>query len=443
MSDTAKVPRKPDGDQPARRPVIDEQLADQLLGKSQAEGVEALGPDGLLSQVTKAVLERALAEELTGHLGYEKHDPAGRGSGNSRNGSTPKTLLTDVGAVDLAVPRDRDGSFDPKIVRKGQTRLAGFNDRIIALYARGMTTRDIRAHLREMYGVEVSPDLISRVTDAVVDELQEWQARPLDPVWPVVFIDALMVKIRDGVVTNRAVYLAIGIDCEGAKQVLGLWIGPTTGESAKFWLSVLSDLKSRGVADVCIVCCDGLTGLPDAIGVVWPQAIVQLCVVHLIRASLRYASRKYWIPLSKDLRPIYTAADEQAAAAALDGFAAAWGDRYPAIIRLWRAHWSEFTPFLVFPPEVRRVIYSTDEIVKRLAVFRLVFVAASGRRGVRRLVRRARRRRSRRGVAVCRCRPRPVSCRCRAGRGRRRRARVCVACARPGRAGRRRSPGPW
>jgi putative transposase len=210
-----------------------------------------------LSQVTKAVLERALAEEMTGHLGYEKHDPAGRGSGNSRNGATSKTLLTDVGAVGLAVPRDRNGSFEPQIVRKGQTRLEGFNDRIIALYARGMTTRDIRAHLREMYDVEVSADLISRVTDAVADELTEWQSRPLDPVWPVVFIDALMVKVRDGVVTNRAVCLAVGIDCDGDKQVLGLWVGPTTGESAKFWLSVLSELKSRGVADVCIVCCDG------------------------------------------------------------------------------------------------------------------------------------------------------------------------------------------
>jgi putative transposase len=260
------------------------------------------------------------------------------------------------------VPRDRNGSFDPKIVRKGQTRLEGFNDRIIALYARGMTTRDIRAHLREMYQVEVSADLISRVTDAVVEELAEWQSRPLDSVYPVIFIDALMVKIRDGVVTNRAVYLAIGIDCDGCKQVLGLWIGPTTGESAKFWLSVLSELKSRGVADVCIVCCDGLTGLPDAITVVWPQAIVQLCVVHLIRASLRYASKKYWIPLSRDLRPVYTAADEQAAAAALEDFAAAWGDRYPAIVRLWRAHWAEFTPFLAFPPEVRRVIYTTNLI---------------------------------------------------------------------------------
>jgi len=372
MQDTAKVPRQPEDRPPGRRPLIDDQLADELLGKAQAEGVELLGPDGLLSQVTKAVLERALAEEMTGHLGYEKHDPAGRGSGNSRNGTTGKTVLTDIGSVDLAVPRDRDGSFEPKIVRKGQTRLDGFNERIVALYARGMTTRDIRAHLREMYGVEVSADLISRVTDGVLEELAEWQSRPLDRVWPVVFIDALMVKIRDGVVTNRAVYLAIGIDCEGAKQVLGLWVGPTTGESAKFWMSVLSELKSRGVADVCIVCCDGLTGLPDAIGAVWPQAVVQLCVVHLIRASLRYASRKYWVPLTRDLRPVYTAADEASAAAALDAFAAAWEGRYPAIIRLWRAHWEEFTPFLAFPPEVRRVIYTTNLIESMNARLRKV-----------------------------------------------------------------------
>src|SRR6266487_340674 len=208
MSDTAMVPRKRDDGLPARRPLVDEQLADQLLGKAAAEGVELLGPDGLLSQVTRAVLERALAEEMTGHLGYEKHDPAGRGSGNNRNGATGKTVLTDIGAVDLAVPRDRNGSFEPQIVRKGQTRLEGFNERIIALYARGMTTRDIRAHLREIYGVEVSPDLISRVTGAVIEELAEWQARPLDRVYPVVFVDALMVKIRDGVVTNRAVYVA-------------------------------------------------------------------------------------------------------------------------------------------------------------------------------------------------------------------------------------------
>jgi len=281
-------------------------------------------------------------------------------------------VLTDVGAVDLAVPRDRNGTFEPQIVRKGQTRLKGFNERIIALYARGMTTRDIRAHLREIYDVEVSADLISRVTGAVAEELAEWQARPLDAVYPVIFIDALMIKIRDGVVANRPVYLAIGIDCEGAKQVLGLWVGPTTGESAKFWLTVLSELKSRGVGDVCIVCCDGLTGLPDAITVTWPQAIVQLCVVHLIRASLRYASKKYWVPLTKDLKLIYTAPDEAAAAAALEAFAATWGGRYPAIIKVWRAHWAQFTPFLAFPPEVRRVIYTTNLIESMNARLRKV-----------------------------------------------------------------------
>jgi putative transposase len=220
MTDTEVVPRKPDRPD-VDPPLVDEQLADELLARAQAQGAELLGPDGLLSQVTKAV--RALGEELTGHLGYDKHDPAGRGSGNSRNGSTPKRLLTEVGGIDLDVPRDRNGSFAPQIVRKGQTRLDGFNDRIIALYARGMSTRDIRAHLREMYAVDVSPDLISRVTDAVVDELQEWQSRPLDRVYPVVFVDALMVKIRDGVVANRPVYLAIGIDCDGAKNVLGMW----------------------------------------------------------------------------------------------------------------------------------------------------------------------------------------------------------------------------
>lgn len=232
MSDTEVVPRR--ADRPDGKPLVHPAVADELLATAEAQGVELLGPNGLLSQITKAVLERALSEELTAHLGYEKHDPAGRGSGNNRNGSTPKQLLTDIGPIDLEVPRDRAGSFDPKIVRKGQTRLDGFNDRIVALYARGLTTRDIQAHLREMYDVQVSPDLISRVTDGVLAELQEWQARPLDPVYPVVFIDALMVKIRDGVVANRPVYLAIGIDCDGEKQVLGMWIGPSTGESSKF-----------------------------------------------------------------------------------------------------------------------------------------------------------------------------------------------------------------
>ena len=372
MTDTEVVPRKPDRSRADKPPLVDAATADELLAKAQAEGVELLGPDGLLSQVTKAVLERALEEEMTAHLGYEKHDPAGRGSGNSRNGSSGKTLLTEIGGIDLDVPRDRGGSFAPQIVRKGQTRLDGFNDRINALYARGMSTRDIRAHLREMYDVDVSPDLISRVTDGVVEELQEWQARPLDRVYPVVFVDALMVKIRDGVVANRPVYLAIGIDCDGAKNVLGMWVGPAVGESSKFWLTVLSELKSRGVTDVCIVCCDGLTGLPDAIGVVWPQAMVQLCVVHLIRASLRYASKRDWTPLTRDLKPIYTAVDETAAEAALDAFAECWEQRYPAIVKLWRAHWVEFVPFLAFPDEVRRVIYTTNLIESMNARLRKV-----------------------------------------------------------------------
>jgi putative transposase len=371
MTETGRVPRSPD-EPPAEKPVVDEELADELLARAEAEGVELLGPDGLLSQVTKAVLERALAEELTEHLGYDKHDPAGRGSGNSRNGASPKTLLTDVGAVDLDVPRDRAGTFAPRIVRKGQTRLKGFNERIVALYARGLTTRDIRAHLQEIYGVEVSPDLISRVTDGVLEELLEWQSRPLDPVYPVIFIDAITVKIREGVVENRPVYVAIGIDCEGAKNVLGLWVGHASGESAKFWLSVLSELQTRGVHDVCILCCDGLTGLPDAVTATWPQTIVQTCVVHLIRASLRYASRKDWSGITKDLRPIYTAVDDTAAAAALDDFAERWEARYPAIVRTWRAHWSEFIPFLAFPPPVRRVIYTTNLIESMNARLRKV-----------------------------------------------------------------------
>src|SRR5436190_15705003 len=372
MTDTEIVPGKRDREPADRAPLVDAALADELLARAQTEGVELLGPDGLLSQVTKAVLERALAEEMTAHLGYEKHDPAGRGSGNSRNGISGKRLLTEIGGIELEVPGDRSGSFSPQIVRKGQTRLDGFNDRIIALSARGLTTRDIRAHLREMYDLDVSPDLISRVTDAVLDELQQWQSRWIAGVYPVVFIDALMVKIRDGVVANRPVYLAIGIDCDGAKNVLGLWVGPSTGESSKFWLTVLSELKSRGVADVCIVCCDGLTGLPDAISVVWPGATVQLCVVHLIRASLRYASKRVWGPLTKDLKLIYTAVDAAAAELALDAFAERWEQRYPAIVKLWRSHWTEFVPFLAFPPEVRRIVYTTNLIESMNARLRKV-----------------------------------------------------------------------
>ncbi len=343
-------------------PLVSDDVLDELMGRVEAEGAELLGPDGLLSQVTKAVLERALAEELTDHLGYDKHDPAGRGSGNSRNGTTPKVVLTDVGAVDLDVPRDRNGEFTPRIVPKGVTRLKGFNERIIALYARGMTVRDIRAHLEELYGVEVSPDLISKVTDAVWDELEAWRNRPLEVMYPIVYIDALMVKIRDGVVANRPAYLAVGVDLDGRKHVLGIWIGDSEAEGAKFWLSVLSELKNRGVSDVLIVVCDGLNGLPDAIEAVWPQATVQTCVVHLLRGSFRYASYQDRKKIAASLRPIYTAPSIDAAEAAMAAFEAEWGAKYPAIVNLWRNAWEVFIPHLAFPPEIRRVVYTTNMI---------------------------------------------------------------------------------
>lgn len=343
-------------------PLVSDELLNELMARVDAEGAELLGPEGLLSQVTKAVLERALDEELTDHLGYERHDPAGRGSGNSRNGTTPKMVLTDIGAIDLEVPRDRNGAFAPRIVPKGVSRLKGFNERIVALYARGMTVRDIRAHLEELYDVDVSPDLISRVTDAVWDELEEWRNRPLEAVYPILYIDALTVKIRDGIVANRPAYLAVGVDLEGRKQVLGIWIGSPDGEGSKFWLSVLSELKNRGVSDVLIVCCDGLKGLPQAIETIWPQAVIQTCVVHLLRASFRYAPYDQRKKVSAGLRPIYTAVSVDAAEEALADFAEQFGARYPAIVRLWRDNFETFVPFLAFPSEIRRVVYTTNAI---------------------------------------------------------------------------------
>jgi putative transposase len=343
-------------------PLVPVEVLDGLMAQVEADGAELLGPDGLLSQVTKAILERALDEELTVHLGYDKHDAAGRGSGNSRNGTSSKVLLTEAGAIDLDIPRDRNGDFEPKIVPKGRTRLKGFNDRIVSLYARGMTVRDVQAHLLEIYDVDVSPDLISRVTDAVWDELEEWRNRPLDAMYPIVYIDALMIKIRDGIVQNRPAYLAVGVDLEGRKHVLGIWIGDSKGEGSKFWLSVLSQLKNRGVGDVLIVCCDGLNGLPDAIEAVWPHATIQTCVVHLLRGSFRYASYTDRKKIAAGLRPIYTAVSEEAAAEALDEFEDEWGTRYPAIVDLWRDAWEVFTPFLAYPPEIRRVVYTTNMI---------------------------------------------------------------------------------
>ncbi|MBW8706941.1 hypothetical protein MBT84_45655 [Streptomyces sp. MBT84] len=330
--------------------LVDE-VVERLMDRADASGAALLGEGGLLTEVTRAVLERALDAEMTSHLGYEKHDPAGRGSGNSRNGTSLKTVLTDAGAVTLAVPRDRDGSFEPQLVPKHARRLAGFNEQVLSLYARGMSVRDIRSHLAGMYGVEVSPDLISKVTDAVTDELDTWQNRSLDAIWPIIYIDALWVKIRSGSVASRPVYLAVGVDMDGCKDVLGLWVGDQ-GEGATTWMTVLSELRNRGVEDVCIVACDGLKGLPDAVTATWPKATVQTCVIHLIRASLRFASKQHHAKLVTGLKAIYTAPTEQAAEQALADFAAGeLGQRYPAIVRTWQAAWSEFTPY---SPSLRR-----------------------------------------------------------------------------------------
>jgi len=340
--------------------VVPDELIDAVMANVDAGGVELLGPDGVLAELTKRILERGLAEELTDHLGYESGDPAGRGSGNNRNGTTPKTVLTEIGAIDLDIPRDRNGSFEPQLVPKGTTRLAKFNENIVHLYARGMSTRDIRRELARMYGVEVSPALVSKVTDGILEELNDWQMRPLDAVYPIVYIDALVVKVRtDGTVINRAAYLGVGVDVEGRKHVLGVWLGDGD-EGAKFWLTVLTELRHRGVEDVLLVCCDGLKGLPDAIEATWPKALVQTCVIHLIRASLRFCSWKDRKAITTALRPIYTAATLEAAEDAMDTFELEWGDRYPGIIKTWRSAWEQFTPFLRFPPEIRKVVYTTN-----------------------------------------------------------------------------------
>jgi putative transposase len=348
-----------DADEPK---LVDREFAQRLVEQARADGVDIAGSAGLLQQLMKSVLEAALAEELTDHLGYEHGDPAGRGSGNSRNGSTSKTVLTEAGAVELETPRDRDGSFAPQIVRKGQRRLDGIDKIVLGLYAKGMTTRDICAHLQEIYDVEVSPDLISKITDAVHAEVIEWQSRPLERAYPVIFLDALICKVRDGgSVKNKAAHLAVGVDMDGRKQVLGIWIETTEG--AKFWLRVMNELKSRGVEDVLIAVCDGLTGLPEAINAVWPQTKVQTCVVHLVRASLRWVNYKDRKRVAAALRTVYAAPTEAAAADALDALEASdIGREYPSIIRRWREAWDLVIPFFDFPPEVRRVIYTTNMI---------------------------------------------------------------------------------
>ncbi|WP_373291150.1 IS256 family transposase [Pilimelia anulata] len=307
--------------------------------------------------------------ELTEHLGYDKHDPAGRGSGNSRNGTRTKTVFTEVGPVQIEVPRDRDGSFEPAIVRKRQRRLNGIDQIVLSLTARGLTTGEIAAHFAEVYGASVSKDTISRITDKVIAEMLEWCQRPLDRVYPVVFIDALVVKVRDGQVTNRPIYVVIGVSVNGDRDILGLWAGDG-GEGAKFWLGVLTEIKNRGVADVCILVCDGLKGLPDSAATVWPLVTVQTCVLHLIRNTFRYASRHHWEAMAKDLRPVYTAATETAAASRFAEFTTRWGPQYPAIIKLWATAWNEFVPFLDYDAEIRKIICSTNAIESLNARYR-------------------------------------------------------------------------
>jgi putative transposase len=366
---TVTATEAPAGATPAAASSFDARVAAELMDRARQEGVSLVGPGGLLSGLTKTVLETALEAELSDHLGYDKHDPAGRNHGNSRNGTRSKTVITDIGPVEIVVPRDRDGSFEPKIVPKRARRLTGVDDLVISLVAKGLTTGEVQAHLGEVYGAQVSRETISKITDGVLDRMAHWQARPLDAVYPVIFIDALMVKVRDGQVANRPIYVAIGVTVDGERDILGLWAG-SGGEGAKYWLGVLTEIKNRGANDVCIVVCDGLVGLPDAIEATWPQAITQTCVLHLLRNSFRYASKKYWGAIARDLKPIYTAPTAEAAWERLADFAAAWEDRYPAIVKLWENAWTEFIPFLAFPVEIRTILYSTNAIESLNARFR-------------------------------------------------------------------------
>jgi putative transposase len=363
---------EPLGEPPARPPgILDgvpddlrrqlpDEVVDGLLAGAKTEE-EIVGPGGLLAQLTRRLVERALEVELTDHLGYEPHrEPAG-GSGNTRNGSTGKTLVTEHGPVEVRTPRDRDGSFEPKLVRKRQRRFEGFDEKILALYSRGLSTRDIEAHLEEIYGVKVGRDLISRVTDAVMEDARAWQTRPLDDVYPVLFLDALVLKIRDGgSVQRRACYLAMAIGMDGEREVLGMWFQATEG--AKFWMQVLTDLKQRGVRDILICCVDGLKGFPEAIEAVFPATTVQTCIVHLIRHSLKYVPRRQYDAVVKDLKPIYTANNPDTALQALEAFEEKWGEQLPVIGQAWRDAWEHVTPFMAFPDEVRRVVYTTNAI---------------------------------------------------------------------------------
>jgi putative transposase len=356
----AKTTMPPSADPNHRPPAIPDEIVDQLLaGYRKPE--DLLGPGGLIKQLVGRLVTRAMSAEMSHHLGYEHGQDPPDGQGNRRNGRSSKTLRTDSGPIEIEVPRDRQGSFEPQIVGKHERHFDGFDDKIVSMYSRGMSVRDIRAHLQEIYAVDVSPELISRVTDAVVDELRTWQARPLDATYLVVYLDALMVKIRDkGVVRNKAVYSVVGLNADGRKEVLGLWIQNTEG--AKFWLSILTELRQRGVQDIFIICADGLTGMPDAVEAAFPQAIFQTCIVHMVRSSTRFVPWKDRRAVCGDLRAIYTAASVDDASDALDAFEVKWGKRFPMVVSAWRNRWAEITPFLAFPEEIRQVIYTTNAI---------------------------------------------------------------------------------
>jgi transposase-like protein len=353
------------GDSPEMR-----EWAEQLVARARSEGVDLTGEDGLLTAMVRQVLQTGLEVEMSEHLGYEPYAPSGRGSGNSRNGSYPKTVTTEIGEVELRVPRDRNATFEPVTVPKHARRLDGLTGNVVSLYAKGLTTGDIQSHLLEIYGTEISRDTISKITDTIVEDMLAWQNRPLDRLYPVLLIDAIMIKVRDAQVANRPVYVVIGVNLDGERDVLGMWLGPTGGEGAKQWMTMLTELRNRGVGDALIVCCDGLKGLPDAIRVTWPDATVQTCVVHMVRNSLRYASKKHWTAITRQMRAIYTAATVEAAQTHFASFSDTWRDLYPAMIGSWEAAWEEFVPFLAFPVELRKIVYTTNAIESLNARFR-------------------------------------------------------------------------
>jgi putative transposase len=340
--------------------LFDDKMLDEVLSGCKTQE-DLFGEKGIVKQFVKRLAERALKGELTHHLGYEKHDTSGYNSGNSRNGGSKKTIKGEFGETEIEVPRDRNGTFEPQFIAKGQTRFTGFDDKIVAMYARGLSTRDIQGQLQEIYGVEVSPGLISAATEEVTEEVKLWQNRPLDAIYPIVYLDCLVVKIKhNNQVTNKAIYLALGINMEGQKELLGMWIAQTEG--AKFWLGVLTELRNRGIKDILVACVDGLVGFPEAIEAVYPKTQTQICIVHMIRNSLKYVGYKERKELVEDLKTIYTAATAEEASANLDAFAKKWDHRYPTISRLWHNHWENVIPFFSYPEDIRRVIYTTNAI---------------------------------------------------------------------------------